>query len=750
MENDVKHSETETQPDSEGFMPRMDDFMNPEELYEKLIAAIKSYHPSGNLSMIEKAYQLAYEAHKNQVRKSGEPYIIHPLCVALILAELRMDRETIAAGLLHDVLEDTDITKEQMGEMFGETVTTLVDGVTKLSNQEASLDRTERQAENFRKMLITMAHDIRVIIIKLADRLHNMRTLKYKSADKQLKTARETMDIYSPLAGKLGISKVKIELDDLSMEYLHPDETRELKEFLLSQKTEDEPYIQNMVDRIEQCLKDAGMKAEVRVHYKHIFTLYRNMLKDNRSANQLNDYFAIRVITDNVRSCYNALGEIHDHFTPVPQCFKDYIANPKENNYQSLHTILIDHGQKLYPIQIRTWEMDRVANYGITATWKYKGDDKGKQSEEEKFVWLQSLLTLQKEIENNKEFLDFVKDDLNLFVVPIACFTPSGEIKYLPEGSCVIDFAYRIHTAVGNCMVGAKVNGVNVPLDYVIQSGDIIEIQTSKNAIGPQPEWLNYVRTSLAKNKIKQWFKNASKIENIEKAKEALVEFCQNRNLNTDDLFTKEYTEKVAKRLGYHDYNSLLMAVGRGAIREDLVVGKLAEEYRKAHMEGNEEERIKQEEPSNENQEVFVPDYPQLKIRISKCCSPVPGDEIIAYISKSRGAIIHRTDCGNILGMSDEMAKQYLCGAEWIIPKEKKEFSAQFEIFAKDRVGLLADIATIFGDMGILITSILQSRGKEYTAILQVTCKVKSREELEQVMEALRKVDGVEQIGRSA
>ncbi|MGN0299669.1 MAG: RelA/SpoT family protein [Lachnospiraceae bacterium] len=749
MENDVKHNGTEIQPDSEGFMPPMAEYTDPDELYEKLIATIRSYHPSDNLSMIERAYQLASKAHENQRRKSGEPYIIHPLCVALILAELRMDRETITAGLLHDVLEDTSITKEEMIENFGEVVTTLVDGVTKLEEVD-NMDKTERQAENFRKMLLTMAQDIRVIIIKLADRLHNMRTLYHKEPDKQLKTAAETLDLYSPLAGKLGISKVKIELDDLAMKYVYPDETAELEEFLNSQKALDEADIQEMVARIQEKLRDAHIEADVRVHYKHLFTLYRNMRKDNRSLSQLSDYFAIRIITNSLRECYTALGVIHEHFTPVPDSFKDHIANPKENQYQSLHTILIDNHQKLYPIQIRTWDMERVANYGVAANWKYKGDA-NKQSEEEKFTWLNRLLTLQRESENSKEFIDSVKEDLNLFVIPIYCFTPTGERKYLREGSTVLDFAYLIHSAVGNCMVGAKVNGVSVPIDYVIKSGDIVEIQTSRNAEGPKPEWLDIAKTAVAKTKIKQWFKNASKPENIQKGKEKLQEICQEKGVNPSILQESEYTLRVAQRSGYHDYDSLLAAVGRGAMKEGLVINRLKEEYRRQN--GTElEEAEAQDEKTENSQQVIVKDYPDIKIRISKCCSPVPGDEIVAYISKSRGAIIHRTDCNNILRMDDENRKK-LCHAEWKLDslrEEDKEFSAVLEISARDRIALLADITTVFSEKGLMLTALSQAESKNNKAVMQLSCKVKSRVELQELMEALRRVDGVEEIKRSA
>lgn len=760
MEMDCK--KIEVQPTSEGYLPRVADFVEPEKLFQILVNTIKSYHPSENLSMIENAYHLAAEAHKGQVRKSKEPYIIHPLCVALILASLKMDRETIAAALLHDVLEDTTITKGQLDTQFGETVAMLVDGVTKVNDKVANIDKNERkskqQAESFRKMLIMMGKDIRIIIIKLADRLHNMRTLQYKEPAKQEKIAQETMDIYCPIAGKLGISKLKIELDDLCMKYLHPEETKELELFLEEKKRERGPYIEDMAKRIKECLERAGISASVRIHYKHLFTIYRTMIRMKLSASQVEDYFAICVVVDSTssmdsRACYGALGAIHDDFTPMPNVFKDHIANPKENQYQSLHTTLVDNGTKIYPIQIRTREMDRVALYGVTATWKYRGDSQDKRTEADKFSWLRTLLILQNDASDDKEFLDSVRDDLNLFVPPISCFTPKGETKYLPKGATAVDFAYNIHTAVGNCMVGVKINGMNAPIDTELRSGDIVEIQTSQNAEGPKKEWLEYAKTPLAKHKIQQWFRQTSKAENIEKGRSELREFCKAHHIKPENLAKPKAMQIVARHMGYHDWESLLAAVGRSVIREEVVIYKLAELAKEDYSN----ELALQQEEQAEGKKVTVVGYSDVRIRISRCCNPVPGDEIVAYISNSRGAIVHRTDCKNILSMSDEVKREHLSAASWNDTEQETEFSAQLDIMAYDRVGLLADICLMFSQKGILFTGINQQEmdGKEEEnlvkyALIQITFCIPSKRELQYLIEALHQISGVTEIRRSA
>ena len=473
------------------------DFTSPEILYQQLIDKVRSYHPSADISMIEKAYHLADNAHKDQFRKSGEPYIIHPLCVANILAELELDKESIVAGILHDVVEDTDFTIYEVSEMFSEEIALLVDGVTKLTQLNYSKDKVEIQAENLRKMFLAMAKDIRVILIKLADRLHNMRTLKYKEPEKQKETARETMDIYAPIAQRLGISKIKIELDDLSLKYLEPEVYKDLAEKIATKRSERQAYIDSIVAEVKTHIDSAGIPAKIDGRIKHFFSIYKKMVNQNKTLDQIYDLFAVRIVVDSLKDCYAALGVIHEMYKPIPGRFKDYIAMPKPNMYQSLHTTLIGPKGQPFEIQIRTYEMHRTAEYGIAAHWKYKEGQDGKggtaNAEEEKLIWLRQVLEWQRDLSDNKEFLSLLKNDFDLFSESVYAFTPTGDVKTLPTGSNPIDFAYSIHSAVGNKMVGARVNGKLVPIDYVIQNGDRIEIMTSQNSKGPSRDWLTIV-----------------------------------------------------------------------------------------------------------------------------------------------------------------------------------------------------------------------------------------------------------------
>ena len=483
-----------------------EDFTPPEELYSQLLDTIRKYHPSSDVSMIEKAYNIAAEAHKDQKRKSGEPYIIHPLCVAIILAELELDKETIVAGILHDVVEDTIMTTEQIATEFSDEIALLVDGVTKLTQLDLSQDKIEIQAENLRKMFLAMAKDIRVILIKLADRLHNLRTLQYQSPQKQIEKARETMDIYAPIAHRLGISKIKIELDDLSMQYLYPDVYKSLKEEVITRLNASEDFITQMVNEVRGYMEESDIKAEVDGRVKHLFSIYKKMITQNKTLDQIYDIHAIRIKVDTVRDCYAALGIIHEKYKPIPGRFKDYIAMPKQNMYQSLHTTLIGPGGRPFEIQIRTYEMHRTAEYGIAAHWKYKEGGNSKDSEEQKMSWLRQILEWQTDTTDNKEFMSVVKTDLDLFSDQVYCFTPAGDVKNLPMGSTPIDFAYSIHTAVGNKMIGARVNGRQVPIETELHNGDRVEIITSQNSKGPSMDWLSVVKSSQAKTKINQWF----------------------------------------------------------------------------------------------------------------------------------------------------------------------------------------------------------------------------------------------------
>ena len=497
----------------------VEDYQNPELLYKSLIERVRKYHPSADVSMIEKAYHIARDAHKGQTRKSGEEYIIHPLWVGIILAQLEMDKETIVAGILHDVVEDTVMTDEEIRQEFGDEVALLVDGVTKLGQLSYSADKLEVQAENLRKMFLAMAKDIRVIIIKLADRLHNMRTLQYMRPEKQLEKAKETMDIYAPIAQRLGISKIKTELDDLALKYSQPEVFNDLVKQINARKTEREEFVQQIVDEVSTHMKNANIDAEVNGRVKHFFSIYKKMVNQDKTVDQIYDLFAVRIIVDSVKDCYAALGVIHEMYTPVPGRFKDYIAMPKANMYQSLHTTLMSSIGQPFEIQIRTKEMHKTAEYGIAAHWKYKESEDGKKSveakEEEKLSWLRQILEWQRDMSDNREFLNLLKGDLDLFAEDVYCFTPNGDVKNLPNGSTPVDFAYAIHTAVGNKMVGARVNGKLVNIDYKIQNGDRIEILTSQNSKGPSRDWLSIVKSTQAKNKINQWFKKELKEDNI-------------------------------------------------------------------------------------------------------------------------------------------------------------------------------------------------------------------------------------------
>lgn len=565
------------------------DYENPDRLYEMLIARIRRYHPSTDVSMIEKAYQLAKKAHAGQCRKSGEPYIVHPLWVAIILADLEMDKETIVSGMLHDVVEDTEVSEEDIKREFGEEVALLVDGVTKLGRLSYSSDKLEVQAENLRKMFLAMAKDIRVIIIKLADRLHNMRTLEFMTPAKQKEKAKETMDIYAPIAQRLGISKIKTELDDLALKYSQPEVFFDLVNQINARKTEREEFVQQIVDEVSTHMKNASIKADVNGRVKHFFSIYKKMVNQDKTVDQVYDLFAVRIIVDSVKDCYAALGVIHEMYTPIPGRFKDYIAMPKPNMYQSLHTTLMSSVGQPFEIQIRTQEMHKTAEYGIAAHWKYKESNDGKKSveaqEEEKLSWLRQILEWQRDMSDNREFLSLIKGDLDLFAEDVYCFTPQGDVKNLPNGSTPIDFAYAIHSAVGNKMVGARVNGKLVNIEYKIQNGDRIEILTSQNSRGPSRDWLGIVKSTQAKNKINQWFKKEFKESNIIKGKEMIASYCKAKSINLSNIMNPKYQDVVQKKYGFKDWEAVLAAIGHGGLKEGQVVNRLVEEYDKEHKQ---------------------------------------------------------------------------------------------------------------------------------------------------------------------
>lgn len=740
-----------------------EDFTAPSELYDKLIESVRRYHPSTDISAIEKAYRIADMAHEGQKRKSGEPYIIHPLCVGIILAELELDKETIIAGILHDVVEDTVMTTEDIENEFNGEIALLVDGVTKLTQLNLTNDKIEIQAENLRKMFLAMAKDIRVILIKLADRLHNLRTLQYQSPEKQKEKARETMDIYAPLAHRLGISKIKIELDDLSMQYLMPDVYHDLSHQIKSKKEEREAFIKNIVDEVGANIGQAGIKAEVDGRVKHFFSIYKKMVNQDKTLDQIYDLFAVRIKVDTVKDCYAALGVIHEMYKPIPGRFKDYIAMPKENRYQSLHTTLIGSNGTPFEIQIRTYEMHKIAEYGIAAHWKYKENASGnhsKDQEEEKLAWLRQILEWQRDMSDNKEFVSMLKTDLDLFAEQVYCFTPSGDVKSLPNGSNPIDFAYSIHSAVGNKMIGARVNGRQVPIDYQIKNGDRIEIITSQNSKGPSRDWLNLVKSTQAKNKINQWFRQEFKEDNIIRGKELLASYCKSKGLNYSDYAKPEYMQKVMNKYGFKDWDSVFAAVGHGGLKEGQVMNKLLEEYEKENAKKitdadvlqntqAETEGIKKVNKSKGG--IVVKGVDDVAVRFSKCCSPVPGDEIVGFVTRGRGISIHRTDCINVLCMGED-DRSRLIDAEWQYQEKENAgalFTTEITLYANNRVGVLVDISKTFTEMKIDVISMNVRTNKQGKATISVSFDTRGTEQLNHIIAKLRNIESIIDIERT-
>ena len=756
----------------DGRIESIEEYQSPETLYEELINRVRRYHPSDDISMIEKAYRIAYNAHKGQVRKSGEPYVIHPLYVAIILADLELDKETIVAGLLHDVVEDTIMTDEEIEKEFGADVALLVDGVTKLEkinfhgdnsdNRDKDAEKLERQAENLRKMFLAMAKDIRVILIKLADRLHNMRTLQHMSPEKQQEKARETMDIYSPIAQRLGISKIKVELDDLALKYLEPEAYYDLVDKIAIRKSVREQYIQTIVDEVSEHIARAGIKAQIDGRIKHFFSIYKKMKNQNKTIDQIYDLFAVRIIVDTVKDCYAALGVIHEMYKPIPGRFKDYISMPKENMYQSLHTTLIGSTGQPFEIQIRTYEMHKAAEYGIAAHWKYKEASDGKKveaQEEEKLAWLRQILEWQRDMSDNKEFLNLLKSDLNLFSDSVYCFTPTGDVKNLPAGSTTIDFAYSIHSAVGNRMIGARVNGKLVTIDYEIKNGDRVEIMTSQNSKGPSRDWLNVVKSTQAKNKINQWFKHELKEVNIIKGKELIANYCKAKAINPIDVLTPAYEEAIMKRYGFQDWDSVLAAIGHGGLKEGQILNRMLEMYERDHKkemtdaeimaEVEENAQINRERMGKHSSGIVVRGIHDVAVRFSKCCSPVPGDEIVGFVTRGRGISIHRTDCINIMNLP-EMDRNRLIDAEWQQTEATDgRYLVEISIYANNRNGLLADISRALTEKEIDILSLNTRVSKQGTATIMVSFEIRSREELQRIIDKIRTIESVIDIERT-
>jgi len=737
-----------------------EDYEQPEKLYEQLIATIKKYHPSTDLEVIKKAYDIAYNAHKDQKRRSGEPYIIHPVSVAIILAELELDKESIVAGILHDTVEDTILTLDEITDMFGAEVALLVDGVTKLTQLSYSKDKVEIQAENLRKMFLAMAKDIRVILIKLSDRLHNLRTLEYQTTAKQYEKARETMDIYAPIANRLGISKIKIELEDLSLKYLEPEKYAEIVE-CRNMKMDGGGRIKGLVDEVDALIKEAGIQAEVYGRMKHAFSIYKKMINQNKTFDQIYDLFAVRIVVDSVKDCYASLGAIHEKYKPIQGRFKDYIAMPKAKMYQSLHTTLISHDGQPFEIQIRTYEMHKTAEYGIAAHWKYKENKAGKntsEKEEAKLSWLRQILEWQREMSDNKEFMSLLKNDLDLFSDEVYCFTPTGDVKNLPKGSTPIDFAYSIHSAVGNKMVGAKVNGKLVNIDYIIQNGDRIEVITSQNSKGPSRDWLSIVKSTQAKSKINQWFKTELKEDNIIKGRELIEKYCKSKSIVLSDIVKPEYLEKILAKYSFKDWDSALAAVGHGSLKEGQIINRLVEEYDKKNKTKVTDEEILENVSENKEKKlaiipkggIVVKGIHDISVRYSKCCNPVPGDEIVGFVTRGRGVSIHRTDCINIINIS-ELDRVRLIEAEWqggsnAVKGEK--FLAEITVYAENRTGLLGDISKVFTERDIDLQSLNSRISKQGVATISMSFLIGGVSELNKIIASLKQIDNIIDIER--
>lgn len=740
------------------------DYEDPSKLYKKLIETILKYHPSTDVSQVEKAYNIAFEAHKEQKRRSGEPYIIHPVSVAIILADMELDKETIVAGILHDVVEDTVMTLDDIENEFGAEVALLVDGVTKLTQLSYSKDKVEIQAENLRKMFLAMAKDIRVILIKLADRLHNMRTLEYQTPVKQKEKARETMDIYAPIADRLGISKIKIELDDLSLMYLEPEKFNEIAYQRNVKLSSGEELIKELVYEVDDFIKEAEIDAIVYGRMKHIFSIYKKMVNQNKTFDQILDLFAVRIIVNSVKDCYTALGIIHDKYKPIQGRFKDYISMPKPNMYQSLHTTLIGPSGQPFEIQIRTKDMHRTAEYGIAAHWKYKEGIKGEANaanEEQKLSWLREILEWQKEMSDNKEFMSVLKSDLNLFAEDVYCFTPIGDVINLPNGSTPIDFAYSIHSAVGNKMVGARVNGKMVNIDYVIKNGDRIEIITSQNCKGPSRDWLNICKSTQAKNKINQWFKAEFKEDNIIKGKALVDKYCKSKGIIWADISKPDAISRVIRKYSYKDWDSLMAAIGHGGLKEGQIVNKLIEEYEKKTKRIVTDEEILEELSTNKDNKyiikpkgaILVRGTHDVTVRCSKCCNPVPGDEILGFVTRGRGITVHRTDCVNIMNLP-EVERGRIVQVEWDGNFEEEvsdqKYIAEIKIYANNRTGLLADISHIFTERNIDVRSINSRTSKQGIATISMSFLIGGKNELGRLIEKVRQVESIIDIVRTA
>ena len=719
-----------------------------------ILYELKRRKRKANLRLVSKAYEFSYKKHEGQVRKSGEPYIIHPLNVAYILTTIDMDEQTICAALLHDIVEDTPVTHQDIINEFGEEIATLVEGVTKLTQFQQNITVKEQQVEDYRKMFLAMGKDIRVILIKLADRLHNMRTLKYLTRDRQIAISKETMELYAPLANRLGLYSLKWELEDLAFKYLYPEEYRELVEGINRKREERLTFIEKVMDKIRYELRRQHIDAEVTGRAKHLYSIYKKMKRDDKTLDEIYDLFALRILVNSVKDCYAALGVVHELYNPMPGRFKDYISVPKSNMYQSLHTTLIGEKGTPFEIQIRTWDMHRIAEFGIAAHWAYKeANNKGTKTVvsvgEDKLSWLRESLEWQKDMQDPDEFLNTLKTEL--FEDEVYVFTPKGDIKVLPKDSTPIDFAYMIHEQIGHRMTGCKVNSKMIPIVTKLKNGDIIEIITSDTTKGPSRDWLKYVKTTIAKNRIRQWFKRAEREENIEKGKELIEKEIKRIGMTQTELYKQEYVNAALERYKYNSVEEMYAAVGFGAMTSSRIISRILEEYRKDHKEVNIEEKIQElsrtkKQNKAANNGIIVKGIDNCLVKLSKCCNPVPGDEIIGYITKGRGVSVHTTDCVNVKELLEEDNR--IIDVRWYEENKKSSYTVDIEIFANDRTGLLADIIKELSNQKTKLMAVNARANKEKIAITDITVEVENLDELNKVLKTLRKVDSVYEVNR--
>ncbi len=727
-------------------------------MLENLLLRIEQYNPDADLKVIVKAFNYATKAHENQYRKSGEKYIVHPIEVAKILAELELDVDTIAAGLLHDVIEDTDITYKDIERDFGKDIADLTEGVTKLG-KIAYRSKEETQAENMRKMFLAMGKDIRVVLIKLADRLHNMRTLKHMRPEKAKEISIETIEIYAPIANRLGISTIKLEMEDIALRYIDPESYYSLVEKISQKKEERDEYIKSVIQQIHQKLQESGINADITGRAKHFYSIYRKMKNQNKEFDEIFDLMAVRVLVDSVKDCYSVLGLVHSMWRPIISRMKDYIANPKPNMYQSLHTTVIGPDGEPLEIQMRTWDMHKTAEYGIAAHWKYKeGKINTDASDlESKLAWLRQMMEWQKEVSDPKEFMQSLKTDL--FTSEVYVFTPQSEVIELPAGSVPLDFAYKVHSEVGNKAVGAKVNGRIVPQTYKLQTGDIVEILTSSNSNGPSRDWLNIVQSSHTKNKIRQWFKRERRDENIKHGREMFERELKRNGFSQTEVMKQKYIAPILKSLNLQSEEDMYNALGYGGVTTGQIIPRIREKYEQEHKEvkaKKQAETLSQPITHEDNkkrsgtsgQGVHVKGQSSILIRFAKCCNPLPGDEIVGYVTKGRGVSIHRADCENI-DLTDEISNLKLVEVEWDqANNSSNEFDVEIAIQAYDRRGLFVDVSKVFSDEKITVNSINARTNKDMIANMNAVITVSTKEQLKSIMNKLKRVDGITSVTR--